>query len=126
MSNMQDNQNGQNRLDDQEDPQGQEDGDKTPWKVSFSGKAEKQVKKLPAEIRDRAYALKLDLAYKGPEQTSWRNYGLIVGGKDVHHCHLNSGRPRYVAVWKVLDREVQIIEIRYAGPHGSVNYGLFK
>ena len=96
------------------------------WKVSFSGKAEKQVRKLPAEMRDRTYALKLDLEYKGPEQTSWRNYGLIVGGKDVHHCHLNSGRPRYVAVWKVVDREIRIMEIRYVGPHGSVDYSRFK
>ena len=96
------------------------------WKVGFSSKAEKQTGKLPAEIRARVYALKLDIERKGPEQRSWRNYGLIVGGKDVHHCHLNSGRPRYVAVWKVLDREIRIIEIQYAGPHGSVHYGLFK
>lgn len=100
--------------------------DDTLWKVSFSGKAEKQVRKLPVEMRDRMYALKLDLEYKGPEQTSWRNYGLIVGGKDVHHCHLNSGRPRYVAVWKVVDREIRIMEIRYVGPHGSVDYSRFK
>ena len=98
----------------------------TPWKVEFSGKAGKQVSKLPGDIRDRAYALKLDMEYSGPEQTSWRNYGLIVGARDVHHCHLNSGRPRYVAVWKVIDREVQIIEIRYVGPHGSVDYSRFK
>jgi len=96
------------------------------WKVGFSTKAEKQVGKLPAEMRARMYALKLDIERTGPEQRSWRNYGLIVGAKDVHHCHLNSGRPRYVVVWKVLDRVVQIIEIQYAGSHGSVNYSLFK
>jgi mRNA-degrading endonuclease RelE of RelBE toxin-antitoxin system len=96
------------------------------WKVGFSSKAEKQAGKLPPEMRARLYALKLEIEQKGPEQTSWRNYGLIVGAKDVHHCHLNSGRPRYVAIWKVLDREVRIIEIQYAGPHGSANYGLFK
>jgi mRNA-degrading endonuclease YafQ of YafQ-DinJ toxin-antitoxin module len=101
------------------------DLDGTPWKVSFSRKLEKQAKKLPPEILDRLYALKLDLAYNGPEQPTWRNYSLIVGAKDVHHCHLNSGRPRYVAVWKVLDREVQIMEMQYAGPHGGVNYRLF-
>ena len=96
------------------------------WKVGFSSKAEKQVGKLPAEMRTRVYALKLDIERKGPEQRSWRNYGLIVGAKDVHHCHLNSGRPRYVAVWKVLVREVSIVKIMFAGPHGSVNYSLFK
>ena len=82
--------------------------------------------KLPADIRERVYALKFDMEYKGPEQTNWRNYSLIVGGKDVHHYHLNSGRPRYVVVWKVLNREVRIIEIRYAGSHGSVDYSRFK
>ena len=96
------------------------------WQVGFSSKAEKQIGKLPPDIRERVYALSFDLQYKGPEQTSWRNYGLIVGAKDVHHCHLNSGRPRYVVVWKVTDREVRIMEVRYVGPHGSINYSRFK
>ncbi len=82
--------------------------DDTLWDVRFSGKAEKQVDKLPAEIRERVYALKLDLKFNGPEQRGWRNYGPIVGAKDVHHCHMNSGRPRYVVVWKVIDREIRI------------------
>jgi hypothetical protein len=46
MANRQDNKNEQNRQDDQEDQQGREDGDKTPWKLSFFGKAEKQVKEM--------------------------------------------------------------------------------
>jgi len=96
------------------------------WQVDFSNKAAKQAKKLPPEIRDRLYALKVDLGQTGPEQLSWRNYGLIVGADDVHHCHLNSGHPRYVAVWKVIDRLIQVIEIRYVGPHGGVNYQRFK
>lgn len=100
--------------------------DDTGWTVNFSNAAAKQVRKLPAEMQDRMLALTLDLELKGPEQPSWRNYGLITGGKDVHHCHLNSGRPRYVVVWKVLNREVRITEIRYVGPHGSVNYSRFK
>ncbi len=95
------------------------------WEVKFSTKAVKQLRKLPPDMQGRVYALRLDLEYKGPEQISWRNYSLIVGAKDVHHCHLNSGKPRYVAVWKVSNREVHIIEIRYVGPHGSVNYKLF-
>ncbi len=100
--------------------------DDTLWTVNFSSKAEKQARKLPDEIMDRLYALKLDMQFKGPEQPSWRNYGQIVGGKDVHHCHLNNGRPRYVVVWKVLHREVRILEIRYVGPHGSADYSRFK
>lgn len=100
--------------------------DGTFWVVDFSGKANKQARKLPNEMLGRRYALKLDLEHKGPEQPTWRNYGMIVGAKDVHHCHLNNGRPRYVVVWKVIDREIRIMEIRYVGPYGSVDYGRFK
>jgi hypothetical protein len=32
----------------------------------------------------------------------------------------------YVAVWKVVSWEKQIIEIRFVGPHGSVDYSRFK
>jgi hypothetical protein len=99
---------------------------KTPWLISFSGKAGKQAKKLPPDMRDRLYALKIDLELTGPEQSGWRNYGPIVGAKDVYHCHLNSGQPRYVVVWKVIQRTIQLIEIQYAGPHGGVNYRRFK
>ena len=96
------------------------------WEVAFSKKADKQAQKLPKDMRDRLSALTTDLTYNGPVQTGWRNYGLIVGAEDVHHCHLNSGRPRYVVVWKVMNWEIRIIEIRFVGPHGSVNYSLFK
>jgi hypothetical protein len=96
------------------------------WQVNFGGKAQKQVFKLPADIRDIVFYLKYRLEQGGPEQLDWRNYGMIVGARDVHHCHLNNNRPRYVAVWKVVSREKRIIEIRYIGPHGSVDYSRFK
>ena len=98
----------------------------TPWRVGFSGSAEKQKQKLPGNLRDVLYALKHDLEQKGPVQTSWRNYSQIVNAANFHHCHINSGRPRYVVVWKVTDLNDQIIEIRFVGPHGSVNYKRFK
>ena len=98
----------------------------TPWKVDFGGRAEKQASKLPDDLRDLLYYLKYLMEHKGPDRTEWRNYGKIVNANDVHHCHLNNNRPRYVVVWKVLSREKQIIEIRFAGPHGSVDYSRFK
>jgi mRNA-degrading endonuclease RelE of RelBE toxin-antitoxin system len=98
----------------------------TPWQVDFTNKAEKQARKLPADILTALYLLKHDLEQKGPEQTGWRNYSLIVGAKDVHHCHVNNARPRYVVVWKVNSREKRKIEIRFVGAHGSVDYSLFK
>ncbi|MDR2076632.1 MAG: cytotoxic translational repressor of toxin-antitoxin stability system [Desulfovibrio sp.] len=98
----------------------------TSWQVDFGGKAEKQVKKLPPDIRDIVFYLKYRMEQDGPERTEWRNYGIIVNAKDAHHCHLSNNRPRYVAVWKVLNREEQVIEIRFVGPHGSVDYSRFK
>jgi len=98
----------------------------TPWRVDFAGRAEKQKRKLSGNLRDVLYALKHDLEQKGPVQTSWRNYSQIVNAENFHHCHINSGRPRYVVVWKMIDLKDQIIEIRFVGPHGSVNYKRFK
>ena len=98
----------------------------TPWLVEYAGKAKKQVENLPPNIRDIFYILERELKQEGPEQTEWRNYGKILGANDVHHCHLNNNRPRFVVVWKVVDREKQNIEIRFAGPHGSVEYSRFK
>jgi len=98
----------------------------TPWLVYFTRSAEKQKKNLADNLRDALYALKHDLEQKGPSQTGWRNYSKIMGATDVHHCHINRGRPRYVVIWKVVDQEGQIIEIRFVGPHGSVNYRRFQ
>ncbi len=98
----------------------------TPWRVDFSSSAEKQKQKLSANLRDVLYTLKHDLEQKGPVQTTWRNYSQIVNAASFHHCHINSGRPRFVVVWKVIDLEEQILEIRFVGPHGSVNYSRFK
>jgi hypothetical protein len=98
----------------------------SPWLVDFSGKTAKQAEKLPPDIRAAVYILKYALEEFGPERKERRNYSMIVGAGDVHHCHLNNGRPRYVAVWKVIDRKKQMIEIRFIGTHGSVNYKLFK
>jgi len=99
---------------------------RTPWRVDFPGSVEKQKAKLPTKLQDVLYALKHDLEQKGPVQTSWRNYSQIVNAADFHHCHINGGHPRYVVVWKVVDLDDQIIEVRFVGPHGAVNYKRFK
>jgi hypothetical protein len=98
----------------------------TLWLVEYTGKTKKQIGKLPSNIRMTFYTLERELKLEGPEQTEWRNYGTITNAKDVHHCHLNNNHPRYVVVWKVTDRAKRNIEIRFAGPHGSVDYSRFK
>jgi mRNA-degrading endonuclease HigB of HigAB toxin-antitoxin module len=68
--------------------------------------------------------LTAELEWEGPEQLEWRNYGKLGGkgkNQDFRHCHLNNGKPRYV-VWKVVDFEVQIMEIKYVGTHKNADY----
>jgi hypothetical protein len=96
-----------------------------PWSVEFTGQAKKQKDKLPAEIKDGLAALYLDLTWNGPAQPKWPHYGKLAGkkkGQDIRHCHLNSGRPTYVAVWKITDLEARIMEIRYVGTHENADY----
>lgn len=97
------------------------------WQVDFTKKAEKQAKNLPPEIYATLALLKGELEIEGPIQSEWQNYGKLKGKKnEYHHCHLNCGHPRYVAVWKIIDNTICIMEIVFAGPHGSVHYNEFK
>ncbi len=98
------------------------DGNAPSWSVLFTGKARKQKQKLPKGISAALDLLREELAQAGPERRNWPHYGLIVGKHDLHHCHLNRGKPCYVAVWKVTDREVNIMEMRYVGTHENANY----
>ena len=92
------------------------------WEVGFHRKAQKQKEKLPVSIVAALDLLVAELRTEGPERRNWHHYGLIVGKTDLHHCHLNKGKPRYVAVWKVIDRQVQMMEVRYVGTHENANY----
>ena len=98
----------------------------TPWKVKFTKKTQKQAEKLPADINDALYVLKGEMEMEGPVQNGWHHYGKLRGKKaEIHHCHLNKGHPRYVAVWEVVKNQVRLIEIRYAGTHENANYNKF-
>jgi mRNA-degrading endonuclease YafQ of YafQ-DinJ toxin-antitoxin module len=99
----------------------------TTWTVKFSTKASKQKAKLPKNIDDRLAALVMELIVEGPAQPEWKNYSRLTGKKgEYHHCHLNAGHPTYVVVWQVINRQVRIMEMRYAGTHENVNYDSFK
>lgn len=52
------------------------------------------------------------------------NYSKLrgTGRKEIHHCHLNRGRPTYVAVWEVLDKAVRLVEVSYVGTHENAPY----
>lgn len=92
------------------------------WQVLTGNKVSKQVNRLPKDIREVLYILISDLKAKGPVVEHWQNYGKIKGKKNHYHCHLNKGKPRYVAVWKVTDYKIRLMEVRYVGTHENADY----
>lgn len=92
------------------------------WEINFSGQARKQVKKMPHKVIDALNFLRMDIAESGPVQPSWPNYGKLKGREGYHHCHLNKGKPCYVAVWFVNKDKVNLVEVRYVGTHEKVDY----
>ena len=95
---------------------------KADWTVGMSGKARKQRDKLPPEIEDALQTLWQELKLEGPVQPEWPHYGKLMGRKDEYHCHLNKRKPVYVAVWKVLDKQIRLMEIHYVGTHENAPY----
>ena len=92
------------------------------WKVKISKKIIKQIEKLPPGLRKRLNFLVAEILKYGPVRDNWPNYSRIRGKKDCYHCHLKKGNPSYVAVWKVIEKEIKIVEIKYAGTHERVDY----
>jgi mRNA-degrading endonuclease RelE of RelBE toxin-antitoxin system len=89
------------------------------WEVRLQRKAAKQVKSLPQKVRERLFALALEIEQYGPVRGNWPNYSRLGGGR--HHCHLKKGRPTYVAVWEEIEGSI-IIEVVYAGTHEKAPY----
>lgn len=93
------------------------------WTVNFSAKAAKQAVKLPAKIAERLDALRIKIEAYGPSQPDMPHFGRLKNWKgEVYHCHLNKGRPTYVAVWAVADRTVQLVEVIFVGTHEKAPY----
>ena len=95
-----------------------------PFFIGFdASKVQKQFTKLPKNIQARVYALFTELEAIGPELPGWRNFGKLKkkkSGRMVFHAHLNSGKPRYVAIWELIGESK--IEILYLGTHENANY----
>ncbi|MCR5814190.1 MAG: cytotoxic translational repressor of toxin-antitoxin stability system [Desulfovibrio sp.] len=99
----------------------------TSWTVGISAKVQKQVDKLPSDIANAFYFLLIELKKLGPIRASWPHYGKLKGkDNDIHHCHLNKNKPIYVVIWKVLDKKIRIMEIKYAGTHENADYRRFN
>lgn len=96
------------------------------WTLEIPGKVKKQGARLPAGIQEAFEALAYDITILGPVLAHWPHYGKLVGRPGYHHCHLNKGKPRYVAVWLVIDKNVRLVEVRYVGTHEDIDYGKIR
>lgn len=90
------------------------------WTVKISAKTAKSVKRLPLKVQNALTLLVGDMERRGPVQGEWPNYRKLT--PTIHHCHLKKGKPTYVAVWEVVNREVRLIEVKYAGTHEKAPY----
>jgi hypothetical protein len=88
--------------------------------VVLSGKAAKMYRKLPESIKDIVILLAKEIELFGPVRGDWKNYGKLGG--ELHHCHLKSGRPTYVACWRILDKTERLVEVYYVGTHEKAPY----
>jgi mRNA-degrading endonuclease RelE of RelBE toxin-antitoxin system len=77
------------------------------WTVVLSVNVRKSLKRLPQGINEIFQLLLAEMKLAGPVQTQWPHYGKLR--QDCHHCHLQRGRPTYVAVWRVMSKEDKVI-----------------
>ena len=90
------------------------------WTVTSQKKVRKQVRKLPLSVKEKLFALLLDIEIDGPVRGNWPNYGKL--GRNRHHCHLKKGHPTYVAVWEVKEYQIKLVELTYVGSHEKAPY----
>ena len=96
------------------------------WQVFLTTTADKQLKKLPANVKESLASLVGDMESEDPVQKEWAHYSPLKKSKGVpsnaHHCHIKSGRPTYAACWVVHDKKNHIIEVYYVGTHENAPY----
>lgn len=90
------------------------------WQVTLSNRSEKQIPRLPLNVRQRLYALMAEIEQAGPVRGNWPNYSKLNPIR--HHCHLKKGKPCYVAVWEQRDRTIEFVEVIYVGTHEKAPY----
>ncbi len=90
------------------------------WKVLLTASVRKSLKKLPKGVNETFQLLLAEIKLSGPAQGNWPCYGKLR--EDCYHCHLQKGRPTYVAVWRVLGKKEKVIEVTYVGSHEKAHY----
>jgi mRNA-degrading endonuclease RelE of RelBE toxin-antitoxin system len=90
------------------------------WTVKATKKAKKQIAQLPESVMQNLVALIRDIENNGPVRGDWPNYSFM--GQHRHHCHIKKGHPTYVAVWEVMDKKINLVEVKYVGTHEKAPY----
>ncbi|MHC1712011.1 MAG: cytotoxic translational repressor of toxin-antitoxin stability system [Solidesulfovibrio sp.] len=94
---------------------------RTLWTVKQTSKAKKGEEQLPERLKIVSRAVKRSLQATG-KAAGFCNFGPLKQlGNNFYHCHINTGKPTYVMVWK-LDKQIKTIILTYIGPHGSAPY----
>ena len=86
------------------------------YEVRLKKKAEKNLNRLPLEVRQLFFLLAEDLKESGPIQRNWRNFSKL--GENEYHCHLNY---HYVACW-IWEKNTITIEVYYVGSREKAPY----
>ena len=91
------------------------------WRVLLTASVRQRLKKLPKSIDEIFQLLLAELGLSGPIQKDCPHYGKLR--EDCYHCHLQRGKPTYVAVWRVLSKKAKVMEVTYVGTHEKAHYG---
>jgi mRNA-degrading endonuclease RelE of RelBE toxin-antitoxin system len=86
------------------------------YQVKTTKNFDKNIKKLPKNIKKKLVVLLEDLRDSGPILKNWPNFSSIETNK--YHCHLSY---HWVACWKCEKNSI-IIEVYYAGSREKAPY----
>jgi mRNA-degrading endonuclease RelE of RelBE toxin-antitoxin system len=90
------------------------------WNVKIKRKLAKKLDRLPKSVQNSLKVLIKEIELDGPVRGNWPNYSQL--SKNRHHCRLKKGRPTYVAVWRITDEGIRLVEVIYAGSHEKAPY----
>lgn len=89
--------------------------------VILTNRVTRELGKLPVDVQERFAVLVEELRLLGPVRGTWKNYRKLQPKEEnKHHCHLQSGRPTYVACWRVVGPNT--VEVYYVGTHENAPY----
>jgi phage-related protein len=89
------------------------------WTVELVEQAKKAFRELPKYTANTLRLLIEDLELNGYQRYNWPNFSKLKDS--LYHCHLEKGRPTYVACWRVYKNK-NLIEVYYAGTHEKAPY----